>query len=144
MHLFDVSVDGLGEGFGMHVHLENVKDLRKQLLLMQVVELESGVHSVDDSVLVDKSGKLFHDSLNQASGVAEVVHDMAARSDLVSVVHAVVESSNTVDVVDLVDGDLSDMGHSLLDSNVSEGLGSSLNSFVALVFFSLDKCERRK
>ena len=128
----------------MHVQLENVKDLRKQLLLMQVVKLKSGVHSVDNSVLVDESWKLFHNSLNQASRVAEVVHDMAARSDLVSVVHAVVESGDTVDVVDLVNGDLSDMGHSFLDSNVSESLGGSLNCFVALIFLGLDKSERRK
>ena len=62
MHLLNVGIDGFSEGSGMHVHLENVEDLRKQLLLMQIVKLKSCVHSVDDSVLVDKSGKLFHDS----------------------------------------------------------------------------------
>ena len=143
MHLLNVGIDGFSKGSGMHVHLENVEDLRKQLLLMQIVKLESCVHSVDDSVLVDKSRKLLHDGLDEAPGVSEVVHNMAARSDLVLPVHAIVESGNTIDVVDLVNSDPSDMGHSLLDSNVSEGLGSSLNSFVALIFFGLDKSERR-
>ena len=55
VHLGDVSVDHFGEGSGMHVHSKNVEDLRKQLLLMQVVKLKSGIHPVDDGVLVDES-----------------------------------------------------------------------------------------
>jgi hypothetical protein len=87
----------------MHVQLENVKDLRKQLLLMQVVKLKSGVHSVDDGVLVDKSWAGGNNSLDKGSGVSKVIHDHAARDHVVSAVHAVVESSDAVDVVILLD-----------------------------------------
>ena len=137
MHFTNVSVDGLGEGFRMHVHLENVEDLRKQLLLMQVVKLKSGIHSVDNGMFVDKSWELFQNVEDQGSGVAEVVHNVTARSDLVSLVHAIVESSNTIDVVDLVDSNPSDMGDRLLENLFS----GSLDIIVALIFFSLDKSE---
>ena len=90
--------------------LENVEDLSKQLLLVQVVKLEGGVHSVDDGVLVDKSGKLLHDLGDQALGVAEVVHDVAARNDMVLLVHAVVESGDVVDVVNVMDHNLVHLG----------------------------------
>lgn len=103
MHLADVGIDGLGEVLGVHVELEDGEDLTKQLLLMQVVKLKSGVHPINNGVLVDKSGELSHNLGNEASGVAEVVHDMGARNDVVSSIHAVVESSNTIDVVDLMD-----------------------------------------
>lgn len=52
---------------------------------------------------MNKSRELFHDGSDQASGVAEVVHDVGARNDMMSSIHAIVESSNTIDVVDLMD-----------------------------------------
>ena len=126
----------------MHVHLENVEDLRKQLLLMQVVKLKSGIHSVDNGMFVDKSWELFQNVEDQGSGVAEVVHNVTARSDLVSLVHAIVESSNTIDVVDLVDSDPPDMG----DLSDTLNMTKSLHSFVAFFFdfISLHKSERTK
>ena len=96
---------GSGEVSGVNVQLEDGKDLVKQLLLMQVVELKGGVHSVDDGVLVDKSWEGLHDSLDKRSGVAEVIHDMGARNHVVSAIHAIVKSGNTVDVVILLDVD---------------------------------------
>jgi hypothetical protein len=90
---------------GVNVQLEDGKDLVKQLLLMQVVELKGGVHSVDDGVLVDKSWEGLHDSLDKGSRVAEVIHDMGARNHVVSAIHAIVKSGNTVDVVILLDVD---------------------------------------
>ena len=114
VHLGNVSEDGLGEVSGVHVVSKDGEDLGKQLLLMQIVELESGVHPVDNGVLVDKSWELSHDSLNKRSGVAEVVHDVGARDDVVSLVHAVVKSGDSVDVVDV----LSDSGMSLSTSDM--------------------------
>ena len=67
MHLTDVSIDGLGEILGMHVHLEDGENLTKQLLLMEIVQLESGVHSVDNGMLVHESRELSHDLGNQVS-----------------------------------------------------------------------------
>ena len=87
----------------MHVELQDAEDLRQKLLLMQIVKLEGGVHSVDHGVLVNKPWELLHDGGDQRSGVAEVVHDVAARNDMVVSVQAVVESSYAVDVVDLVE-----------------------------------------
>ena len=69
---------------------------------MQIVEFESGVHPVNNGVFVDEPREFSHNLLNQCSGIAEVVHDVAARSDLVSPVHTVVESGNTVDVMNFV------------------------------------------
>ena len=51
----------------MHVCLEDVQDLRKEFLLMQVIELQGGVHSVNNSVLVDESRKLTDDCSDQTS-----------------------------------------------------------------------------
>ena len=102
MHLGNVGHDGLSEISGVHVVSKDGEDLGKQLLLMQIVKLESGVHPVDNGVLVDKSWELSHYGLDEGSGVAEVVHDVRARDDLVSLVHAVVESSDAVDVVDVL------------------------------------------
>ena len=67
MHLSNVSVDDSGERFGVHVELEDGEDLRKELLLMEIVEIEGGVHSIDNGVLVDESWELSHDGSNQAS-----------------------------------------------------------------------------
>ena len=45
----------------MHVSSEDVQDLGKEFLLMQVIELQGGVHPVNNSVLVDESRKLTDD-----------------------------------------------------------------------------------
>ena len=66
------------------MQLEDGKDLVKQLLLMQIVELKGGVHSVDHGVFMNKPGELLHNGGDQASGVAEVVHNMAARNNVMS------------------------------------------------------------
>ena len=112
VHLSNVSEDDTGELLGVHVELEDGKDLREKLLLMEIVELEGSIHSVDYSVFMNKPGELFHNGSDQASGVAEVVHDMAARNDVMLGVQTVVESSNTIDVVDLMDG------NSMMDKRV--------------------------
>ena len=105
VHLSNISEDDSSERLGVHVELKDGEDLREKLLLMQIVKLEGGVHSVDDGVLVDKSWECLHDSLDKRSGVAEVIHDMGARNHVVSAIHAIVKSGNTVDVVILLDVD---------------------------------------
>jgi len=82
VHLSNISEDDSSKGLGVHVELKDGEDLREKLLLMQIVKLEGGVHSVDHGVLMDKSGELSHDGGDQASGVAEVVHNMAARDNV--------------------------------------------------------------
>ena len=66
---------------------------------MQVVELQGGIHLVDDSVLMNKSWELVHDGGNEVSIVGEANMDVVARNDLSSVVHAHVKSG--IDTVDL-------------------------------------------
>jgi len=142
MHLADVSIDSPGQILRMKVHLKNGEDLRKQFLLMEVVKLKSGVHSVDNGMLMHKSGELSNDLCNQVLRVREVIHDMGARNDMVSLVHAVVESGNTVDVVDFVYGD-----SSVDSSNMSYFLGMTNFFFVhigvSLSLGSLHKSKRR-
>ena len=125
MHLTDVSINGRGESLGVHVELQDAEDLGQKLLLMQIVKLEGGVHSINNGVLMNKPGKLLHDGGDQRSGVAEVVHDVAARNDVMSSIQAVVESSNTLDVVYLVHGD-SAGDNSMLDFVLHSGLGGDL------------------
>ena len=149
MHLGNVSVQDLSQILGMHVHSEDVKDLSEQFLLMQIVKLEGGVHSVDHGVLVDKSGELSHDGLDERSRVGEVVHHMAARNDFVSSVHAVVESGDTVDVVDSVGHN--SLGDNLMGDSVrggellgSNGSGSSSIFFVILSISGLNESKGRQ
>lgn len=103
VHGTHVGHEGLGKISGVDVQLEDGEDLIKQFLLMQVVKLKGGVHSVDDGVLVDKSWEGGNNSLDKGSGVSKVIHDHAARDHVVSAVHAVVESSDAVDMVVLLD-----------------------------------------
>ena len=105
VHLSNISEDDSSERLGVHVELQDAEDLRQKLLLMQIVKLEGGVHSVDNGVLVNKPGELLHNGGDQGSGVAEVVHDVAARNDVMSSIQAVVESGDTLNVVYLVDSD---------------------------------------
>lgn len=93
------------------MQLEDGEHLIEQLLLMQVVKLEGGIHPIDDGVLVDKSWKSCHDSLNERSGVREIIHNMRAGDHVVSAIHAVMESGDAVDMmiftkVDSVLGDV--------------------------------------
>jgi hypothetical protein len=67
LHLANVGLDDGSEPLGVLMELKDVEDLGKQLLLVQVVKLESGVHPVDDGVLVDEPRKLVHDFCNQIS-----------------------------------------------------------------------------
>ena len=110
VHDSDVFKYNLGELLGVNVSLQDIKDFGKELLLMEIVKLEGGVHPVDNGMLVDESWELLHDLADQLSGVAEVVHDVAARGDLVVLVQAVVESSNIVDVVHVMDHDMVELG----------------------------------
>lgn len=87
------------------MQLEDGKDLVKQLLLMQIVELKGGVHSVDDGMLVDKSWESGNNLLDETSGVREIVHNMSARNHVVSAVHAVMEVGNTIGVMIFLDVD---------------------------------------
>lgn len=93
---------------------------------MQVVELQGGIHLVDDSVLMNESWELVHDGGNEVSIVGEANMDVVARNDLSSVVHAHVESGvNTVDS-DGSNGvvDISSVG----DRHTVSGVSSVLNS----------------
>ena len=87
---------------------------------MEVVKLKSGVHSVDNGMLMHKSGELSNDLCNQVLRVREVIHDMGARNHMVSLVHAVVESSDTINMVDLVSDNSADRC-SLNDSSFVSG-----------------------
>ena len=112
----------------VHVLLEDGKDFSEQLLLMQIEKLQSGVHSVNNGVLVYESRQLMHDGVDQILRVVEVVHDVAARNHLMLSVHAVVESSNIIDMVDLVCGN-----STVVDS--SDLFGDSNSFFTS--FFTL-------
>ena len=103
VHFSNVSVDGGSESFRVHVELQDGKDLRKKLLLMQIVKLEGGVHSVYDGMLMYESRKLLHDGGNQASRVGEVVHDVGARDNMMVSIQTVMESGNTINVMNLMD-----------------------------------------
>ena len=52
VHLSNISEDDSGERLGVHVELEDGEDLGKELLLMEIVELEGCVHSVDNGCLL--------------------------------------------------------------------------------------------
>jgi hypothetical protein len=147
VHLSNISEDDSSERLGVHVELKDGEDLREKLLLMQIVKLEGGVHSVDHGVLMNKSRELLHNGGDQASGVAEVVHNMAARNNVMLGVQAIVESGNTINVVDLMDGN-SVMYESMLNLGLKSGLGSSLfgdGLLVSIDFFlgSLYEGKRR-
>ena len=69
VHLSDVGEGDSSERLRVHVELEDGEDLRKELLLMEIVELEGGVHSVDNGMFVYESWELFHNGTDQSSGV---------------------------------------------------------------------------
>ena len=45
----------------VNVQFQNLEYLIKQFLLMQIIELQRGVHFINDRMLVHKYGKRFHD-----------------------------------------------------------------------------------
>ena len=67
VHLSNVGEDYAGQLLGVHVELEDVKDLREELLLMEIVELEGSVHSVDNGMFVYESWELFENGSDQSS-----------------------------------------------------------------------------
>ena len=79
MHGLDVTSKGFGKIGRMNMKLQDGEDLVQQLLLMEIVDLEGGVHSVHNGMLVNKSWKSTHDSCDKGSGVGEIIHDMRAR-----------------------------------------------------------------
>ena len=126
VHLSNISEDDSSERLGVHVELKDGEDLREKLLLMQIVKLEGGVHSVDDGMLVHKSWESGNNLLDEASGVREIVHHMSARDHVVSAVHAVVEMSNTIGVMVFLDID------KVMRVSGLDGMGG-LNSLVILL-----------
>jgi hypothetical protein len=136
VHLSNISEDDSSKRLGVHVELKDGEDLREKLLLMEIVELEGGVHPVDHGVFMNKPGELFHNGGDQASGVAEVVHNMAARNNVMLGVQAIVESGNTVNVVDLMDSD-SVMNESMLNLVLKSCLSGSLFGDGLLVSFDI-------
>ena len=62
VHRANVGADGLSEVSRMHVRAKDVQDLSEELLLVQIVKLQGGEHSVDDEVLVNKSRQLTQNS----------------------------------------------------------------------------------
>ena len=81
MHGVDVLGKNAGELLGVNMLLEDGQDLVEKLLLMEVVELQGGVHLVDHRVLVDESWKLVHDGSSETAIVAEANVDVIARND---------------------------------------------------------------
>ena len=75
---------------------------------MQIEEFQGSVHPVNNGMLVDESGQLMHDLVDQILRVVEIVHNMTARDLLMSLVHTVMESLYTVDIENFVVSDFSD------------------------------------
>ena len=61
MHNFDVVEKSGGKLTRVNVLFKDCKNLVEQLLLVQIVNLQGGVHLVDDGVLVNKPRELAHD-----------------------------------------------------------------------------------
>jgi hypothetical protein len=98
LHSGNVRTEGSGKLFGVDVFLQEGEDLVEELLLMEVVELQDGVHLVNDQVLMDKSRELVHNCSNEALVVFHANVDVIAGDHLLLVVHAHVElGSNTTD-----------------------------------------------
>lgn len=68
--------------------LEDGEDLVKQLLFMQVVELQGGVHLVDDGMLVHKSRKLLHDGRDKITVILGIDMNVITWHNHTPVVHA--------------------------------------------------------
>ena len=93
MHNFDVVEKSGGKLTRVNVLFKDCKNLVEQLLLVQIVNLQGGVHLVDDGVLVNKPRELAHDWGDQVAIVSEADMDVVARNNLMLPVHAHVKLS---------------------------------------------------
>ena len=96
-------MESMGELGGVDVLLQDGEDLVEELLLMEIVELQDGVHLVNDQVLVDESWELLHDGGDEVLIIFHTNVEVIAGDHLFLVVHAHVEVS-----CDATDSDLTD------------------------------------
>ena len=139
VHGLDVLLEGHGELMRVDVFLEDGKHLVEELLLVEVVELQGGVHLVDHGVLVDKSGKLSHDFGNKSAIVAKSDMNMVTLNNLLSPVHAHMELD--VDSIEL--DHLSSVGDSRTMRNglTSSGMSPISDGSLLLVTYGLNHRE---
>ena len=122
VHSRDEGSEGGSELGRVDMLLQDGEHLVEKLLLMQVVELQGGVHLVDDGVLMNKSWELSHDGGDKVPIVSETNMDVVARHDFSSPVHAHVELG--IDTVDFDVFDLMRDGRSVGDNLTSSRVGS--------------------
>lgn len=91
LHSSDVGSHGGGKLSRVDVLLQDGKNLVEQFLLMQIVELQDGVHLVNDQVLVDESWELLHDGGDEVLIIFHTNVQVIAGDHLFLVVHAHVE-----------------------------------------------------
>jgi hypothetical protein len=91
LHGTNVRVHGGGKLSGVDVLLQEGKNLVKQLLLVQIVELQDGVHLVNDQVLMDESWEFLHDGSNEVLVILHANVEVIAGDHLFSVIQAHVE-----------------------------------------------------
>jgi len=103
LHGVDVGIHSSGELSRVDVLLQDGENLVEQFLLVQIVELQDGVHLVDDQVLVDKSWELLHDGRNQVLIIFHTNVEVIARDHLLLVVHAHVKVGHDTTDLDLTD-----------------------------------------
>lgn len=130
MHGLDVAGEGSSKIVRVDVQLEDRKHLVEQLLLMEVVDLQGGVHPVDYGMLVHKSGESSHDCSNEGSGIGEVIHNVRAWHQVVVSAHAVMKSGDTINVMNGVSVDSLDLLNGLLMLDV--------DSIILVLLLSLD------
>ena len=83
----------------MHMLVQESQNLLQQLLLMEIVQFQSSIHLVDESMLVDESWQILHDRVHELAVVGEANMDVVALHNLMLGIHAHVKSSiNTVDL----------------------------------------------
>ena len=91
VHSGDEGSEGGSEFGRVDMLLQDGEHLVEKLLLMQVVELQGGVHLVDDGVLMNKSWELSHDGGDKVPIVSETNVNVVARHNFLLPVHAHVE-----------------------------------------------------
>ena len=122
VHSRDEGSEGGSELGRVDMLLQDGEHLVEKLLLMQVVELQGGVHLVDDGVLMNKSWELSHDGGDKVPIVSETNVDMVARHNFLLPVHAHVELG--IDTIDFDVFDLMRDGRSVGDNLTSFRVGS--------------------
>lgn len=132
LHGTNVGTEGLGKLCGVDVLLQEGEDLVEQLLLVQVVKLQDGVHLVHDQVLVDKSRELVDDSSDEVLVVNHANVEVIARDHLPLVVHAHVELGVDTTDLDVFDG----------VSGVGVVSHETISSFVFGLFLNLSGLNR--